>query len=145
MAGIPQISHSSTSPKYTQQGFNTTFRVVANDTQLGRARGRYAVKGMAARRVAVVDDRTAYGQGLVTEFAKALQQRGETIVARHLDAVHVQGRPPHRAGGDQISRTVSAAARGERSMSRAPRPIYCAIDAAARLVKLAMYSASFNS
>jgi branched-chain amino acid transport system substrate-binding protein len=81
-AGIPQISHSSTSPKYTQQGFNTTFRVVANDTQLGRALGRYAVKGMAVRRVAVIDDRTAYGQGLATEFTKGLQQQGGTVVAR---------------------------------------------------------------
>ncbi|MDL2357590.1 MAG: branched-chain amino acid ABC transporter substrate-binding protein, partial [Pseudomonadota bacterium] len=80
-AGIPQISHSSTSPKYTLQGFNTTFRVVANDTQLGRALGRYAVKGMAARRVAVIDDRTAYGQGLATEFVKGLQQQGGTVVA----------------------------------------------------------------
>jgi branched-chain amino acid transport system substrate-binding protein len=81
-AGIPQISPASTSPKYTQQGFNTAFRVVANDIQLGRALGRYAVKGMAARRVAVVDDRTAYGQGLATEFVKGLQQQGATVVAR---------------------------------------------------------------
>ena len=79
-AGIPQISHSSTSPKYTQQGFNTTFRVVANDTQLGRALGRYAVKSMAARRIAVIDDRTAYGQGLATEFTKGLQQQGGSVV-----------------------------------------------------------------
>jgi branched-chain amino acid transport system substrate-binding protein len=81
-AGIPQISPASTSPKYTQQGFNTAFRVVANDIQLGRALGRYAVKGMAARRVAVVDDRTAYGQGLATEFVKGLQQQGAAVVAR---------------------------------------------------------------
>jgi branched-chain amino acid transport system substrate-binding protein len=81
-AGIPQISPSSTSPKYTQQGFNTTFRVVANDVQLGQALGRYAVAGMQARRVAVVDDRTAYGQGLVSEFARSLQQQGGKVVAR---------------------------------------------------------------
>lgn len=82
-AGIPQISHSSTSPKYTQQGFNTTFRVVSNDEQLGRALGRYAVKEMAARRIAIVDDRTAYGQGLATEFAKGLKQAGgATVVAK---------------------------------------------------------------
>ncbi|MGZ8295144.1 MAG: branched-chain amino acid ABC transporter substrate-binding protein [Telluria sp.] len=82
-AGIPQISHSSTSPKYTQQGFNTTFRVVSNDMQLGRALGRYAVKTMGARRIAVVDDRTAYGQGLATEFSRGLQQQGgATVVAR---------------------------------------------------------------
>jgi branched-chain amino acid transport system substrate-binding protein len=82
-AGVPQISHSSTSPKYTQQGFNTTFRVVSNDEQLGRALGRYAVKAMAAKRIAVVDDRSAYGQGLATEFVKGLQQQGgATVVAR---------------------------------------------------------------
>jgi branched-chain amino acid transport system substrate-binding protein len=81
-AGIPQISASSTSPDYTHQGFNTTFRVVSNDTQLGRALGGYAAKGMAARRVAVVDDRTAYGQGVVKEFVKGVQQQGATVVAR---------------------------------------------------------------
>lgn len=81
-AGIPQISASATNPKYTQQGFNTTFRVVANDTQLGRGLARYAVKNMGAKRIAVVDDRTAYGQGLVTEFSNGLRQQGVNVVAR---------------------------------------------------------------
>jgi branched-chain amino acid transport system substrate-binding protein len=81
-AGIPQISPSSTSPMYTRQGFNTTFRVVANDVQLGQALGHYATGSMKARRVAVVDDRTAYGQGLVTEFARSLQSQGGTVVAK---------------------------------------------------------------
>ena len=81
-AGIPQISPSSTSPKYTRQGFNTAFRVVANDVQLGQALGRYAIEGMKAKRVAVVDDRTAYGQGLVTEFSRSLQKQGGSVVAR---------------------------------------------------------------
>jgi branched-chain amino acid transport system substrate-binding protein len=81
-AGIPQISPSSTSPAYTRQGFATAFRVVANDVQLGQALGRYAVGSMKAKRVAVVDDRTAYGQGLVTEFARSLQQQGGSVVAK---------------------------------------------------------------
>ncbi|KFI06938.1 branched-chain amino acid ABC transporter substrate-binding protein [Massilia sp. BSC265] len=81
-AGIPQISPSSTSPMYTRQGFNTAFRVVANDVQLGQALGRYAIGSMKAKRVAVVDDRTAYGQGLVTEFARSLQSQGGTVVAK---------------------------------------------------------------
>jgi len=81
-AGIPQISPSSTSPVYTKQGFNTAFRVVANDLQLGQALGHYAVQKMNARRVAVIDDRTAYGQGLVTEFSKGLRDQGATVVAR---------------------------------------------------------------
>jgi branched-chain amino acid transport system substrate-binding protein len=81
-AGIPQVSPSATNPKYTQLGYNTAFRVVANDVQLGRALGRYAVKTMAAKRIAVIDDRTAYGQGLVAEFANSLRQQGVNPVAR---------------------------------------------------------------
>ena len=81
-AGIPQISASTTSPKYTQQGFNTAFRVVANDIQLGHVLGRYAAKTMNAKRVAVVDDRTAYGLGLATEFSNSLRQQGVNVVAK---------------------------------------------------------------
>jgi branched-chain amino acid transport system substrate-binding protein len=81
-AGIPQISASSTNPKYTQQGFNTAFRVVANDIQLGRALGRYAARTMGVKRVAVIDDRTAYGQGLATEFSNGLRQLGVNVVAK---------------------------------------------------------------
>lgn len=81
-AGIPEISAATTSPKYTEQGFNTTFRVVVNDKQLGRTLGRYAVKDMKAKRVALIDDRTAYGQGIATEFIKGLQEAGGTIVTK---------------------------------------------------------------
>ena len=81
-AGIPQISPSATNPKYTQQGFKTAFRVVANDSQLGGALGRYAV-ATKARRIAVIDDRTAYGQGVAEEFIKGVKSKGSVdIVAR---------------------------------------------------------------
>jgi len=81
-AGIPQISPSATSPQYTAQGFKTAFRVVSNDKQLGRALGRYAVKGMGAKRVAIIDDRTAFGQGVAVEFAKGLKEAGGTLVGK---------------------------------------------------------------
>ncbi|WP_219217566.1 branched-chain amino acid ABC transporter substrate-binding protein [Variovorax boronicumulans] len=79
-AGIPQISPSSTNPKYTRQGFKTTFRVVADDTQLGGTLGRYAVDTLKLKNVAVIDDRTAYGQGVAEEFEKAAKAAGATIV-----------------------------------------------------------------
>lgn len=72
-AGIPQISPSATNPKYTQQGFKTAFRVVANDGQLGGTLGRYAVQVNKAKRIAVIDDRTAYGQGVAQEFIKGVK------------------------------------------------------------------------
>ena len=81
-AGIPQISPSATSRKYTQQGYNTTFRVVANDGQLGSNLGRYAAKTLHAKKVAVIDDRTAYGQGLAEEFIKSAKAAGIKIVSQ---------------------------------------------------------------
>jgi branched-chain amino acid transport system substrate-binding protein len=81
-AGIPQISPSSTAPKYTQQGFKTTFRVVANDGQLGGVLGRYAVKDIKAKSIAIIDDRTAYGQGVADEFMKSAKAAGGKVVGR---------------------------------------------------------------
>ena len=81
-ARIPQISPSATNPKYTQQGYKTAFRVVANDSQLGGALGRYAAKTLGAKSVAVIDDRTAYGQGVAEEFAKAAKAAGVKVVAQ---------------------------------------------------------------
>ena len=75
-AGIPQISPSATNPKYTQQGFKTAFRVVANDGQLGGTLGRYAVQINKAKKLAVIDDRTAYGQGVAEEFIKGVKSKG---------------------------------------------------------------------
>jgi branched-chain amino acid transport system substrate-binding protein len=81
-AGIPQISPSSTNPKYTQQGFKTTFRVVANDDQQGPTMAHYAVENLKAKKIAVIDDSTAYGQGLADTFEKTAQSLGAQIVAR---------------------------------------------------------------
>ncbi len=81
-AGIAQISPSATNPKYTRQGFKTAFRVVADDTQLGGTMGRYAANTLKVKNVAVIDDRTAYGQGVAEEFAKAVVAAGGKIVAK---------------------------------------------------------------
>ena len=81
-AGIPQISPSATNPKYTQQGFKTAFRVVANDGQLGGTLGRYAADQLKAKKVAVIDDRTAYGQGVAQEFVKGAKAKGVDVVAQ---------------------------------------------------------------
>ena len=79
-AGIPQITPSSTNPKITRQGFAGTFRLVADDTQQGGALGRYAVETLKAQTVAVIDDRTAYGQGLADEFEKAAAAAGAKVL-----------------------------------------------------------------
>ena len=81
-AGIPQISPSSTSPTYTNQGYKTTFRLVANDSQQGPAIGNYVVKKLGAKKVAIIDDRTAYGQGLADEVEKTVKSAGGEVVKR---------------------------------------------------------------
>lgn len=81
-AGIPQISPSSTNPKFTRQGYKTTFRVVADDVHLGGTLGRFAIGELKAKSIAVIDDRTAYGQGVADEFEKAAKAAGATVVGR---------------------------------------------------------------
>ncbi|GJJ04066.1 branched chain amino acid ABC transporter substrate-binding protein [Duganella rhizosphaerae] len=73
-AGIPEISPATTQTKYTQQGFNSVFRVVANDAKLGGTLGGYAVNKMGVKKIAVIDDRTAYGQGVAEEFIKGAKK-----------------------------------------------------------------------
>lgn len=81
-AGIPQISPSATNPKYTRQGYKTAFRVVADDVHLGGTLGKYAVDELKGKQIAVIDDRTAYGQGVADEFEKAVKAAGGKVVGR---------------------------------------------------------------
>ncbi|MBI5611451.1 MAG: branched-chain amino acid ABC transporter substrate-binding protein [Gammaproteobacteria bacterium] len=81
-AGIVQISPSATAVAYTAQGFRSALRVMTNDRQQGKVLGEFAVKHLGAKRVAIIDDRTAYGQGLADEVEKAVKAAGGGVVAR---------------------------------------------------------------
>jgi branched-chain amino acid transport system substrate-binding protein len=81
-AGIPQVSPSATNPKFTRNGYKTTFRVVADDVHLGGTLGRYAAKDLKGKSIAVIDDRTAYGQGVADEFEKGVKGAGGKVVGR---------------------------------------------------------------
>jgi branched-chain amino acid transport system substrate-binding protein len=80
-AGIPQISPSATNPKYTLQGFKTTFRVCANDAQIGSVLGKYAATTLKGKTIALIDDKSAYGEGVAKEFEKGAIKAGAKIVA----------------------------------------------------------------
>lgn len=80
-AGVPQLA-MATAPAYTASGFKTTFRMMTNDVQQGSVLGRFAVEKLGAKRIAVVDDRTAYGQGLADQFEAAAKAAGGEIVKR---------------------------------------------------------------
>jgi branched-chain amino acid transport system substrate-binding protein len=81
-ASITQVTPSATNPKLTEQGFKTTFRVVANDNQQGAVLANYANDALKAKTIAIIDDRTAYGQGLADVVERTAKEKGMKVVAR---------------------------------------------------------------
>ena len=80
-AGIPVISGSATNPALTERGFKGVFRTVGRDDQQGPAIAAYIAGELKAKRVALIDDKTAYGEGLAAEVQKNLKAAGVTLVA----------------------------------------------------------------
>jgi branched-chain amino acid transport system substrate-binding protein len=80
--GGAMLSTVGTNPKVTQGGYKNLFRIVASDSQIGGNMAAYAANTMKLKKVGVVDDRTAFGQGVAEEFAKEAQKLGLTVVGR---------------------------------------------------------------
>jgi len=78
--GIPMVTGAATNPNLTKPGYKTTFRIIANDNSLGAGLADYAASSLHAKTAAVIDDRTAYGQGLATVFKKIAAEKGIKIV-----------------------------------------------------------------
>ncbi len=81
-AGIPVISGSATNPKLTEQGFKTQFRVVARDDQQGPAIANFLATENKPKLVAVIDDATAYGEGIANEVEKTLKAANVKVLPR---------------------------------------------------------------
>jgi branched-chain amino acid transport system substrate-binding protein len=81
-AGIVQISPATTAPVYTRQHFPGAFRTVASDAKLGSVLSAYAIDTLHAKTIAVIDDRTTYGQGVADEFVKGTKKPGVRVVGR---------------------------------------------------------------
>lgn len=81
-AGIAQVAPVATGHAYTQQGLKTSFRVMGHDDDGGQLAGRYVLDTLQAKKIAVIDDRTAFGQGLADQFASTITEGGGEIVAR---------------------------------------------------------------
>src|SRR5688500_15701311 len=81
-AGIPVISGSATNPKLTEQGFKGQFRVVARDDQQGPAVANYLAANNKPQTVAVIDDATAYGEGIANEVEKTLKAAKINVLPR---------------------------------------------------------------
>jgi branched-chain amino acid transport system substrate-binding protein len=83
--GILQISPASTNPKYTDEGAWNTFRVCGRDDQQGAIAGKYLADTFKGKKIAILNDNTAYGKGLADETQKALEANGgkPTLVASY--------------------------------------------------------------
>lgn len=78
--GIPHVTGAATNPNLTKPGYKTTFRIIANDNALGAGLAAYAIDTLKLKSVAVIDDRTAYGQGVADVFKKTAAAKGMKVV-----------------------------------------------------------------
>ena len=78
--GIPHVTGAATNPALTKPGYKTTFRIIANDLALGAGLANYAADALKLKRIAVIDDRTAYGQGVADVFKATAKKKGIQIV-----------------------------------------------------------------
>jgi branched-chain amino acid transport system substrate-binding protein len=78
--GIPHVTGAATNPNLTKPGYKTTYRIIANDNALGAGLAFYAADALKLKTVAVIDDRTAYGQGVADVFKKTAVPRACKVV-----------------------------------------------------------------
>jgi branched-chain amino acid transport system substrate-binding protein len=80
--GLPMISPSATNPELTQLGYKNVYRLLANDNSLGAGLAKYASGTLKLKKVAIIDDRTAYGKGVSEVFAKVAKEQGIEVVSQ---------------------------------------------------------------
>ncbi len=80
--GLPMVTGAATNPDLTKPGYKEIFRIIANDSALGAGMAKYAKDVLKLKTVAVIDDRTAYGQGLADIFANTAKSLGLQVVER---------------------------------------------------------------
>jgi branched-chain amino acid transport system substrate-binding protein len=73
---------SASNPAYTKLGYRSAFRLTATDASQGPAIATYAANSLHAKRVAVIDDATAFGQGLADEFSRSARSLGIDVISR---------------------------------------------------------------
>ena len=78
--GIPHVTGAATNPNLTKPGYKTTYRIIANDNALGSGLAFYAADALKLKRVAIIDDRTAYGQGVAEVFKRTVTAKGMQVV-----------------------------------------------------------------
>jgi branched-chain amino acid transport system substrate-binding protein len=78
--GIPHVTGAATNPNLTKPGYKTTYRIIANDNALGAGLAIYAADALKLKKVAIIDDRSAYGQGVAEVFKRVALSKGMQVV-----------------------------------------------------------------
>ncbi len=92
-ANIVMISPATTNPRLTLQGFKKVFRVCGTDDQQGGVAADFVLKTIKPKKVAIIHDKTAYGQGLADYFKKALGDKAQVVYYEGI----IQRDPDYRA------------------------------------------------
>ena len=77
--GVPMISPGSTNPQLTEKGYRGVFRVCGRDDQQGKVGAEFVINKLNLKRIAVIHDKTTYGQGLADEFRKFVKGKVEIV------------------------------------------------------------------
>jgi len=77
-AKIIQITPGSTNPLYTEQGYPYAFRICGRDDQQGAVAGAFMYDQLKLTKIAILHNKTAYGEGLATEVKKTFEAKGGT-------------------------------------------------------------------
>jgi branched-chain amino acid transport system substrate-binding protein len=81
-AGLTHITQSATRADLTTKGYKTFFRSVGGDTDQAAAAGKLMAIAMKCKKVAVIDDKSAYGQGLAEIVNTELTKAGVSVVSK---------------------------------------------------------------
>ena len=79
-AKVLEISPGSTNPKYTDQGFADAFRICGRDDAQGKVAAAFLHDTLKLSKIAILDDKTSYGQGIADEVNKNFQAAGGQVV-----------------------------------------------------------------
>jgi branched-chain amino acid transport system substrate-binding protein len=79
-SGIIEMTPGSTNPKLTddaaRKGWNNIFRTCGRDDEQGAVAGKYLATTFKGKKIAIIHDKTTYGQGLADETRKAMNAGG---------------------------------------------------------------------
>jgi branched-chain amino acid transport system substrate-binding protein len=92
-AGVPMITPASTNVKITQKGYKGVFRVCGQDDQQGHTAADFVANTLKLKKIAILDDRSAYGKGLADLFEKHLAGRVQVTLHDGFDKESDNFRP----------------------------------------------------